>query len=217
MPLPRIHCLTDLPDADAEVLACLDLLAAVAQAGVDGVQVRAKQLTDRALLDLTVAVVERVRRHGTSVLVNDRIDIALAAGADGVHLGLDDLPVHAARALVPDGFLVGATCRHREHAQQARAEGADYVGVGPVYESDTKAGLPAPIGLDVLREVAAVIPAVAISGITLDRVPDVMAAGAHGIAVVGAISRAADPAAAARSLVVAVHDGASGEDRVVLR
>jgi thiamine-phosphate pyrophosphorylase len=201
--LPRIHCITDLDGTPAE--SDLALLAAVGRVGVDAVQVRAKHLTDRELVDLTRDVVRRVRRLGARVIVNDRVDVALATGADGVHLGREDLSVADARRLVPEGFLVGGTCRNVRHAEHARAEGADYVGVGPVFATTSKTGLPDPVGLETLREVAPLLPAVAIAGITADRVPDVMAAGAHGVAVIAAISRAEDPAGAARDLVAAVH------------
>jgi len=201
--LPRIHCITDLSSRPAE--SSLALLAAVCRVGVDAVQVRAKHLTDRELVGFTRDVVSRVRPLGAKVVVNDRVDVALAADADGVHLGRDDLSVGDARRQAPDGFLVGGTCRDVQHAEQARTEGADYVGVGPVFPTGSKTGLPDPVGVETLRQVAPVLPSVAISGITHDRVPEVMAAGAHGVAVIAAISRAEDPVAAARDLVTAVH------------
>ena len=201
--LPRIHCITDLRTRPAD--SCLALLEAVCRAGVDAVQVRAKHLTDRELVGFTRDVVASVRPLGATVVVNDRVDVALAADADGVHLGRDDLSVADARRQVPDGFLVGGTCRGVQHAERARDEGADYVGVGPVFPTSSKTGLPDPVGVGTLRQVAPVLPTVAISGITGERVPEVMAAGAHGIAVIAAISRAQDPVAAARDLVAAVH------------
>ncbi len=214
--VPRIHCITDLspavatstarePLSDARVCRLLDLLEAAVRAGVDAVQIRAKHATDRALLDLTSRVIARVRPLGAAVIVNDRLDVALAADADGVHLGLTDLPVRVVRRLVPAAFLVGGTCRNDEHARQARDEGADYAGVGPVYPTSTKQGLPAPVGLAAVRSAAAFLPVVAVAGITLQRIPEVMAAGAHGVAVVAAISRAPDPARAAREIVEAVR------------
>jgi thiamine-phosphate pyrophosphorylase len=200
--LPRIHCITDFDLHDASTL---DLLEAVVAAGVDAVQVRAKSLSDAELFGFTRALVDRLSgRGGAAVLVNDRIDIALAAGAHGVHLGAGDLPVAAARRLAPHSFLIGATCRNADDAEQARSAGADYAGVGPVYASTTKQGLPSPIGLDRLAGAARVLPAVAIAGITADRVREVRAAGAHGVAVAGAICRATDPPAAARNIVEAV-------------
>jgi thiamine-phosphate pyrophosphorylase len=199
--LPRVHCVTDFDVHDA---SALDLLAGVVDAGVDAIQVRAKSLTDAELFGFTRALVDRLAGMHAVVIVNDRVDIALAAAAHGVHLGLDDLPVAAVRALTPPGFLVGATCRSAEHAETARSAGADYAGVGPIYTSTTKQGLPAPIGLDRLAEAARVLPAVAIAGITPERVNEVRAAGAHGVAVASAICRAPDPPAAARRIVAAL-------------
>ena len=200
--LPRIHCITDFPSYDARAIA---VLAAVVAQGVDAVQVRAKSLPDRELWAFTRALVDRLAGTPARVIVNDRLDIALASGAHGVHLGLGDLPVAEARGLAPEGFLVGGTCRNAEHAEVAKAQGADYVGVGPVYPTTTKVGLPGPIGLDVLSEVVRVLPAIAISGIDAERAPDVMASGAYGIAVASAICRSPDPASAARGLVDAVE------------
>jgi thiamine-phosphate pyrophosphorylase len=202
--LPRIHVITDLPHTPPE------LIDEIVRAGVDAVQVRAKHLTDRELLEFAQDVVRTVRGRAT-VIVNDRLDIALAAGANGVHLGLDDLPVAQARRLAPSGFLIGGTCRNIRHARQANADGADYVGVGPIYPSTTKPGLPEPLGLTALAEISGILPAIAISGITVDRVPEVMAAGAHGVALIAAVSRAPDPAQAAQDVVTAVLSAAPAQ------
>lgn len=202
---PRIHCITDFIHHDQ---ASVDLLTQVVSTGVDGVQVRAKHLTDRELWAYVDRVIAAVRPLGATVLVDDRLDVALAAGADGVHLGAEDLPVRAARALAPRGFLVGATCRDAEQALAAARDGADYAGVGPVYPTTTKTGLPEPIGLTPLARTATVLPVIAIAGITADRVPEVLAAGAHGVAVASAVWRSADPPAAARRLVETVRAAA---------
>lgn len=199
--LPRIHCITDFPSYDDHAI---DVLEAVVAEGVDAVQVRAKSLPDRELCAFTAALVARLAGTPAKVIVNDRLDVALAAGAHGVHLGLGDLPVAEARRLAPEGFLVGGTCRNAEHAKVAKARGADYVGVGPVWPTATKTGLPDPIGLDTLRATARVLPAIAISGITAERTPEVMATGAHGIAVASAICRSPAPALAAKELVDAL-------------
>ena len=196
--LPRVHVITDLPYTPLEVID------EIVSLGVDAVQVRAKQLTDRELLEFAREVVRTVGDRA-KVIVNDRLDIALAVGADGVHLGLDDLAVAHARRLAPAGFLIGGTCRNVLQARQAYADGADYVGVGPIYRSTTKAGLPEPLGLDTLAAVSEILPAIAISGITVERVPEVMAAGAHGVALIAAVSRAPDPARAARDVVDTVR------------
>lgn len=179
------------------------LLRALAQAGVAGFQVRAKGLTDADLLAFTAAVIEDVRPHGAAVVVNDRVDIALVAGADGVHLGRSDLPVAAARRLAPD-LLVGATCRDRDQVAAAAADGADYAGIGPVFATSSKAGLPSPLGLDAVTASAGPLPLVAIGGIEPATARAARAAGAHGVAVIGAIWRQPDPLAAAKELLEAV-------------
>lgn len=202
--LPRFHLVTAAPTLDAGSLRhLLDVLAVAPSA--DAVQVRAKGAGDRQVVAWTRALVAEVRPRGIRVIVNDRLDLALAAGADGVHLGEDDLTVCDARALAPQGFLVGSTCRDPQSAARARADGADYAGVGPVHATTTKAGLPDPLGLDVLAATALVIPAIAIGGITAARVPDVMAAGAHGVAVVAAVWDHPDPSGSAREIAGLVH------------
>lgn len=200
--LPRIHLITESTTLDQ---ASLDAVVRTAGTAAEAIQVRVKGAPDRALAAWTAALVAAVRPRGTRVIVNDRLDVALVAGADGVHLGADDLPVEAVRALAPPGFLVGATCRGPEGAREAQVQGADYVGLGPVYRSTTKAGLPDPVGLEVLAQTARVLPTVAIGGITTDRVRDVMATGALGVAVVAAVWRASDPPRAAQEIADLVH------------
>jgi len=180
------------------------LLRALVAAGVDAIQVRDKSADDRTIVGFAIAAIEAVRPLGALVIVNDRVDIALAAGADGVHLGEHDLPVRTARRLAP-GLLIGATCRSRDAVEAAREEGASYAGVGPVFPSTTKAGLPDPLGLPGIAAAAGVLPVVAVSGITAARVPEVLRAGAHGVAVVAAVSRAPDPPTAAKEIASALR------------
>jgi thiamine-phosphate pyrophosphorylase len=194
--MPHLFCLVSQRDD-------LSLLPALADVGVDGFQVRAKSLATGALVALTRAVVAAVRPSGALVVVNDRLDVALAAEADGVHLGADDLAVADARRLAP-GLVVGATCRSRAEVVVAAAAGADYAGFGPVFASGSKAGLPAPVGVAAVREAAGVLPLVAIGGITAAAAGEVRAAGATGVAVIGAIWRHPDPVGAAKELVAAV-------------
>jgi thiamine-phosphate pyrophosphorylase len=196
VPLPRLFCLVD-EDADR------DVLRALTETGVTGFQVRAKRLSDAALLAFASTVVEDLRPLGAVVVVNDRVDVALAAGADGVHLGRSDLPVAVARGLAPD-LLVGATCRNRAHAEAAARDGADYAGFGPVFATGSKDGLPAPLGVDAVATAAGVLPLVAIGGIDAATAGAVRAAGAHGVAVIGAIWRQPDPVLAAKELLEAV-------------
>ncbi|HVK27274.1 MAG TPA: thiamine phosphate synthase [Nocardioides sp.] len=194
--VPRLFCLVS--DTDD-----LSLLPALAEAGTDGFQVRAKGRSTRSLVALSRAVIEAVRPYDARVLVNDRLDVALAAGADGVHLGADDLAVADARRLAP-GLMIGATCRTRAGAEAAAADGADYAGFGPLFATASKAGLPAPLGVDAVGVAAGVLPLVAIGGLTAATAADARAAGAHGVAVIGAIWRHRDPVAAAKELVAAV-------------
>lgn len=199
-PLPRLTCLVSSRDD-------LTLLGDLAAAGVDGFQVRDKTATTRELVAFTDLVVAAVRPHGALVVVDDRLDVALATGADGVHLGADDLPLAAAvtiAAAAAPGLVVGATCRDRADVERAAAAGATYAGFGPVFASASKAGLPQPRGLAAIGAAAGPLPLVAIGGIGRGRARDARAAGAHGVAVIGAIWRDLDPLTAAKELVAEV-------------
>jgi len=178
----------------------VELLTALADAGVDGFQVRAKRLNDTELLELTRRVIAFA--SGTTVLVNDRVDIALLAGASGVHLGAGDLPIDEARHLAP-GLLIGGTCRNAAGARAAHRAGADYVGFGPIYATGSKHGLPDPLGPEAIGDAARVLPVVGIGGITDRNAADVYAAGAHGVAVISGVWDAPDPVAAARDIAAA--------------
>ncbi len=201
----RLQVLTDL-DAPRHPL---DVVNDALAAGAPVIQIRAKTLDDRDLLALCEAIVARCREAGATSLVDDRVDIALASGADGVHLGDRDLPVAVARRLLGPGAIIGATARDPESGRARVRDGADYLGVGPTYTTTTKVGLPDPIGPAGIAAVAAAVdvPVVAIAGISLERVPEVMATGAHGIAVVGAVSRADDAGRATADLLAALEAG----------
>jgi thiamine-phosphate pyrophosphorylase len=195
----RLHVLTDArggPEA-------LEVVAAAVAAGAPVVQVRHKDCTDRELYDFAARVVELCAGSSTRCLVNDRVDVALAVGAAGTHLGAEDLPLAAARRLAGPGHLLGGTARNPEQARRLVAEGADYLGVGPAYRTTTKSGLPDPLGPDGVGAVARAVevPVIAIGGVTAERVGELQAAGAWGVAVVDAVSGAADPAAATRRLL----------------
>ncbi|MGQ0615620.1 MAG: thiamine phosphate synthase [Acidimicrobiia bacterium] len=205
MAIGRLHLITDTRGGRDP----MPVVAAALAAGVPVVQVRAKGATDRQYYDLACRVVDQCARHGALCLVDDRLDVALTAGAGGVHLGEDDLPVAAARHVLDGrggGFEVGATARGPAAAQAHEAAGATYLGVGPVYATSAKDGLPAPLGLARLRDVASAvgIPVIAIAGVTAERVPELVQAGAHGVAVIGAVSEAADPYAATATLMAAI-------------
>ncbi|HLM65803.1 MAG TPA: thiamine phosphate synthase [Acidimicrobiales bacterium] len=196
VPLGRLHVLVDT----------VELAAAALDGGAPTLQVRLKAGTDAARFRLAAAIAERCRAVGALCLVNDRADIAVAVGADGLHVGADDVPVAAVRRVVGSVAVVGGTARTPAVARRLVAEGASYVGVGPAYATASKDGLPDPIGLAGVRAVveAVDVPVVAIAGITAARVPEVLATGAWGVAVIGAVAGADDPRSATRELAQAV-------------
>lgn len=204
MALPCLHVITD----EVEIAAAAT--RAVVRLGVPdrlAIQVRVKGATDRAAFELTAAILAVTRPAGVLCLVNDRLDVAVAAGADGAHVGAEDLPVGAARRVLGASAVLGATCREPAAARAAVADGASYLGVGPAYPTVTKAGLPAPLGPGRVGEVARAVPGtpvVAIGGVTAGNAVALLEAGVAGVAVVGAVSGAADPGAAVAELLAAV-------------
>lgn len=190
----------------------LETLAAAVEAGVDRVQVRERQLEGAALLELADAVCRTARdaaaRAGrpVQVLVNRRVDVALAAGADGVHLGFDALPVSAARALLGPRALLGVSCHRAEEVGEA--EGADYAHLAPVFPPLSKPAERPALGPEVLRAAARLRPVLAQGGVEPGNAARCLEAGAAGVAVTGAILMAPEPGRAARQLRRAL-DGAA--------
>jgi thiamine-phosphate pyrophosphorylase len=171
--------------------------------GVDCLQLRCKDAPEREFLSWALRLREVTRHHQVPLLVNDRIDLALACSADGVHLGLTDLPVPVARRLLGPEACIGGSAHSLATARQMEEAGADYLGLGPVFEArGTKPDAEVPGGLDLLRAVRAAtdLPLVAIGGIQPANAATVAAAGADGIAVVSALLRSPDPLATARDL-----------------
>lgn len=191
--------------ADAGFAAGRDLpalAAAAVEGGVTVVQLRAKDLSARDFLSLALEVGGRLKTSGVPLVINDRVDVALACGAAGVHLGQDDMPVTAARKILGKDRLIGVSVNTLEEAMEAEKLGADYVGLGPVYPTATKEtdlAILGPEGIARIKQVLG-IPVVAIGGITAANAPDIARAGADGIAVVSAILGAADPKRAAADL-----------------
>ncbi|TQF09660.1 thiamine phosphate synthase [Myxococcus llanfairpwllgwyngyllgogerychwyrndrobwllllantysiliogogogochensis] len=180
--------------------------------GARVVQLRMKRTPVREALSVAREVVRLCRRAGAVCLLNDRVDLALLADADGVHVGDEDLPAEAARALLGPGRLVGVTVRDAEGARAAREAGADYVGVGPVFGTTTKQ-VPAPVlGLEGLARVVtdSPLPVVGIGGVGLENVGRVAASGAHGAAVVSDVLLAQDLAERVRLLTAAFERGRVG-------
>jgi len=170
---------------------------AAARGGATMIQVRLKDADARTQVEVARALVHALP---VPVLVNDRVDVALAAGAAGVHVGADDLPVAAVRRITPPAFIVGASVGC--DAEVAGARGADYVGIGPVYATSSKPDAGDAIGVDEFARLARAceLPAVAIGGITPERVAPLIASGASGVAVIRAVFGAADPERSARAL-----------------
>lgn len=181
MPPPRICLVT--PDSGREQ-ELLDLIASASRAGVDIIQIRERRLGDRALLDLARRAVVLTGGTASRVVVNDRLDVALAAGAAGVHLRGDSFPATRVRAVAAPPFLVGRSVHDPSEAAAAVAGGCDYLLFGTVFRSTSKPASHVPAGLDALERVcrAVSLPVLAIGGITLDNVRDVAAAGAAGVA-----------------------------------
>lgn len=201
--LGRLHVIVNpTPGFDA-----CELTRQVLDAGAPLLQIRAKGVDDSMLPGLVEPLVELCHEYAAVAVVNDRADVCLATGADGVHVGADDLPVAAARRVVGPDRLVGGTARNLRWAGYHSDDGADYVGVGPVYPTASKRGLPEALGPGVIEDVSQSvdIPVIAISGVTVDRVPELIEAGAYGVAVIGAISSSVDPAAATRGFLDALE------------
>jgi len=180
------------------------LVATLIDTGVPMLQIRDKILSDRSLLDRVeraLAIAGRAATTRPLVIVNDRVDLAAAAGADGVHLGETDLPVPTARRLLGPAPLIGRTAHDLAEAEAAIAAGADYLGVGPCFASTTKA-FGSQASRSFLRAAARLpLPSFAIGGITPDRLTDLVALGLDRVAVAAAVTAAADPAAAARDFL----------------
>lgn len=185
-----------------------EFLPRVLETGVDIVQLREKYLEARALLQVAEVVRARTDEFGALFVVNDRVDVAVAAGADGVHLGQGDLPVAEARRQAGPGMLVGLSTHTPAEVSAAAGEGVDYIGVGPVHATPTKPGRPA-VGTGLVSYAARTVPGLpffAIGGIDAATLPAVLAAGATRVCVLRALTEAADPGRAAAGLR-AVLDG----------
>lgn len=171
--------------------------------GVTIIQLREKNLDTQAFIDEAVKVKSLCRRYNVPLIINDRVDVALKSGADGVHVGIEDMPVEEIRKSVPDGFIIGATAKTVEQAKNAENSGADYLGVGAVFPSPTKKNA-IRITKDQLKEISSSvsIPCVAIGGINLENVSELSGGGMDGIAVVSAVFAADDIKKAASLLKV---------------
>ena len=203
----RLYLVTDQASIGSRTLA--DVVAAAVQGGVTCVQLREKQLGTRDFLVQAMALKALLEPLAIPLVINDRIDVALACGAQGVHLGQSDMPVAVARRMLPSHVFIGWSVETMEDVERSAQLPVDYLGVSPIYATPTKTDTLVPWGLEGLREVrrATALPVVAIGGIHTGNARDVLSAGADGLAVVSAVCAAPDPLAAARALerLVSAH------------
>lgn len=201
----RLRLIVVTDRASAHPRDMVQVATTALDAGAPALQLRDKTSPPRDLLPVARRLAAAARAAGALFFVNDRFDLALAAGAHGVHLGALDLPVRAARRAAPPGFLIGATTGDPAAARAAATAGADYVGCGPVYPTRTKTQAGPAIGVAGLATVvdSVDVPVVGIGGIELDRAVHVFRTGATGCAVAGAVMGAADPGGAAKALLAA--------------
>jgi thiamine-phosphate pyrophosphorylase len=205
----RLNAIVDPERAGSRALAELARLAA--EGGATLIQLRDKRSETRALVEQARAIKKALAPFGVPFVVNDRVDVALAAGADGVHVGQDDMAVEDARRLLGPGAIIGLSVKNVGEAEAAPVELIDYVGSGGVYATGSKQQKNPPIGPEGLARIIAVLrgraqrqnkelPVCGIAGIDADNAGPVIAAGADGVAVISALSLTADPAGAARAL-----------------
>jgi thiamine-phosphate pyrophosphorylase len=183
------------------------VVEAALRGGARAFQLREKDLAPRALLPLAQEIRQLTQAYGARLLINDRIDVALAVNADGVHLATTSLPVHVARQLLGSDRLLGVSTHNLVEARAAAEGGADFVVFGPVFFTPSKVPYGQPVGLDALRAVCAdaALPILAIGGIKKANLDQVVAAGADGIAVISAVIAADDPAAATEDLLATLQ------------
>jgi len=176
-------------------LRLTDVVEEALKGGARGVQLREKDLSSRELYELAYEMRKLTNRYSARLIINDRVDIAMAVDADGVHLGLNSLPIHRVRRLIGDNRLIGLSCHNQVNAIMAQEKGADFITFGPVYYTPSKAQYGKPVGVDKLEIVSHLleIPVFALGGIKRDNIHEVVAAGAAGISLVSAIIANDDP------------------------
>jgi len=179
-----------------------DVARAALLGGARMIQFREKSMSTLALFETAKQIRDLTRKHGATFIVNDRVDVAMASEADGVHLGKEDLPIGIARHILGKDALIGASVNSPEEAEAAVAAGASYLGVGPVYSTSTKADAGEAVGLRPIIEIKRVVsvPVLAIGGITCDNMREPLDAGADGIAVISAVAWAEDMVKATKTL-----------------
>ena len=177
--------------------------------GADTIQYRQKSGSTREMIEIARNMKRLCSEAGVAFIVNDRLDVTIAAEADGVHLGQDDFPIPMAREILGEGRIIGGSAATLDEALKCLSDGADYVGFGPVYPTSSKDDAGPVSGIDILKQVVEIIPLpiIAIGGVGAENIPDVMRAGARGIAVISAVCCQDDPEEATRALYQALNKG----------
>jgi thiamine-phosphate pyrophosphorylase len=180
----------------------IQIVTAAVRGGATVVQLREKDCSTRQFIEQGLAIKEFLKDHGVPLIINDRVDVAQAVKADGVHLGQTDMPLGLAKKILGDAMIIGISAESLQDAIEAEKGGADYLGVSPIYATPTKTDTVPPLGLEGLREIreAVKLPLVGIGGLNTENVADVIRNGADGVAVVSAIVAADDPQTAAADL-----------------
>jgi thiamine-phosphate pyrophosphorylase len=204
-PIGRLHILTDT--VLQKRFSHIELTSFAVSGGADTIQFRQKQGSTREMIETAREMKRLCAESGVAFIVNDRIDVAIASGADGVHLGQDDFPVALARELLGDNKIIGGSAATMDEARKCFSEGVDYIGFGPVYNTTSKHDAGPVSGLEVLEQVVGEIPLpiVVIGGIDADNASAVMKAGAYGVAVISSVCCQDDPEKATIKLSEAVN------------
>ena len=203
----RVYLVLD-PDLSA-AFGIIETALAAAQAGAGLIQLRAPNWKKRACFECAVSLKNALKPFGIPLIIDDHVDVALAAQADGVHVGQKDLPVEAVRQLVGPDMILGLSINNLMQLQAMNSDLVDYIGVGPVYTTTTKKDASAPIGIEGLSAIAqqSPVPVVGIGGINEARTVEIAQTAAHGVAVISAICGQADPAQATAKLLAAWQKG----------
>ena len=197
----RLHVLTDITLQNR--FSHLDLAEMAVSGGADTIQYRQKSGSTREMIEVARKMKSICSNAGIPFIVNDRVDIALAVNADGVHLGQDDFPAHLARRLLGRDRIIGGSAGSIEEARKCLGEGVDYIGFGPVYTTTSKSDAGPAVGIETIKQVSNEIPLpiIAIGGVSSENTMDVIRAGANGIAVISAVCCQEDPELATRALL----------------
>jgi thiamine-phosphate pyrophosphorylase len=206
-PIGQLHVLTDTELQSR--FSHLELAELVIKGGADTVQFRQKVGSTREMIKIARGLKRLCKDADVTFIVNDRVDVAIASAADGVHLGQDDFPIPLARKMLGKSMIIGGSAATPEEAQRCLAEEVDYIGFGPVYPTTSKDDAGPVSGIGILEEVvnSISIPIIAIGGVTAENTPDVIRAGAHGIAVISAVCCQDNPDQATRELYQALQSG----------